>query len=148
MDDKYFNRIFSWLRDGGGLQAVTHWFMNYPIERGDIPQVAPKTTSYKEALEISRSPLEILIDDRIKVGERGFRNGYVSLTALNKVIFSSSLRNKPAEYTVRKILEDKGYVDLGLTPYPVAGEDLSQPSRVYGISPNMDVTKYEVSQSS
>jgi hypothetical protein len=25
---------------------------------------------------------------------------------------------------------------------------LSQPSRVYGISPNMDVTKYEVSQSS
>ena len=147
MDKAYFDKLFKWLREEGGLQAVTYWLMNYPIERGEIPQRAPVTTSYEEALKISRSPLEILLDDKLKSRERGFRNGYVSLHVLNKVIHSSSLRNKPAEYTVRKLLEDKGFVEIGETPYPIPGEDMSQPSTIYAISEDMLPENYEAAQS-
>lgn len=143
----YFPRLWTWLREEGGLQFVTYWLMNYPIEKGGLPVDAPQTSSYAEALSISRSPLEILIDDKLKAGERGFRNGYISFTALSKVIFTSSLRNKPAEYTVRKILEDKGYFEIGKTPYPIGGEDLTQPSVIYAISEDMRVENYEISQS-
>lgn len=148
MDDAYFKRLWTWLREQNGLQAITYYLMNYPIERGSLPVDAPKTTSHEKALLISRTPLEVLIDDKIRAGERGFRNGFVSLTALVKVIQLSSLRNKPAEYTVRKVLEDRGYVELGTTAYPVPGEDSVMPSTIYGIQEGMNVNDYERAQSS
>lgn len=142
LNDEYFVGLYNWLREGGGLQNVTHWLMNYPIERGSLPVKAPRTSSYAEALRIGRSPLEILIDEKVESGERGFHNGYISWPMLMKAISLSSMRTTPAEHVVRSVLSTKGYHELGYTATPVGGEDMMKPSLLFGIRPDMRIEDY------
>lgn len=148
MGKEYFDRLFNWLHNEGGLQKITYWFMNYPIERGDLPVRAPWTSSHQKALKISRTPLQILLDDKIRAGERGFRNGFVSLTAFTKAVANSNMRHKPAEYVLRETLEKLDYVEIGDTPYPIMSEDISLPSTIYSKNEDADPADYERLQNS
>lgn len=141
MDDPYFKNLFDWLR-ADGLRHITHWFLNYPIERGSLSTTAPETSSHAEALRIGRSPLEVLIDDRVAAGERGFHNGYISWPMLMKAIEQSSMRSKPPEHVICSVLDMKGYHELGYTNGPIGGEDLMAPSLLFGLSPDMRVEGY------
>lgn len=142
MEKDYFDRLYKWLREEGGLQAVNYWFLTYPIERGQLPVTAPETSSHAEALKIGRSPLEILIDDKCAAAERGFHNGYISLPMLMKAIAQSSMRSTPPEHIIRAILDAKGYIELGYTAAPVGGEDLMKPSLLFGLSKEMRIENY------
>lgn len=146
MDDAYFKKLWSWLRDENGLKIITNWFQNYPLDRGALSVDAPKTSSHTEALRIGRGPLDILIDDKIDAGERGFRNGYISMTMLLKAVEQSSMRHKPAEHVIRAVLNAKGYFELGYTSSPIAGEDFTRPSLIWGLNEGMDVRNYEINQ--
>lgn len=141
----YFDEMYNWLEKQDGYKKIAYWYLNYPVEKGSLPHRAPETSSYDEVIRIGRSPLRVLLDEKIESGERGFRGGYVSLTAFAKAVADSNMKTKPAEHTLRTIVEQKGYVELGKTKKPVLGEDITKPSVIYGLR-GLTVDKYEGAQ--
>lgn len=141
MDDVYFNRLWLWLREGGGLQAVAHWLLNYDIEKGAIPLRAPETSSHVEALSRSRSPMEIIVSSCVADAVSGFRGGYVSALAVIAKSKAAGIRT-PNAYTVQTCLENMGYVSLGRAPRPYMQEDINNRSELYGVMSNMSVDEY------
>lgn len=140
MDDEYFNRLWSWLRSGG-YAAITHWLLNYPIERGQIPVRAPKTSSYELALQISRSPLETIIIDSIEDQINGFKGGYVSSIQVINRAKAAGLRNTNAR-TVQACMKGLGYVHLGRAIRPYFAEDATNRSDIYGNASNLSLEGY------
>ena len=145
MDKPYFDRFWTWLRKEGGLQAVTHYYMHYNITEGDIPVRAPRTSSYNEALRISRSPVEVIIQDAIEDGITGFRSGFVSIEAALNKVRNTGVRNANAR-TIQTVLETMNYYEIGKTETPIMQENPSAKSLIYSTDPNADVTNYQSSQ--
>ena len=52
---------------------------------------------------------------------------------------------KPLEHTLKAIIAGKGYYELGYTKAPVPGEDLKQPSLIFGLK-GLTVDGYEGAQ--
>lgn len=145
MDDVYFHRLWSWLREGGGLQAIAHWLLNYPIEKGEIPMRAPETSSHAEALSISRSPMEVVISECATDGVPGFKGGYVSTLAVIARCKGSGIR-APNTRTVQTCLEGMGFVRLGRTARPYIQEDINNRAEIYGKLSTLDINQYGVVQ--
>lgn len=145
MDKAYFDRLFEWLRKEGGLEFITHWLKNYPIEEGEIPVRAPRTASYEEALSISRSPLEVVIQDNIEDGTCGFIGGFVSVQAVLNKARGVGVRN-PTARSVQTVLEQMGYHMIGKTQYPIAQEDINNRSIIYAREAGVDVGWYNQAQ--
>lgn len=143
---EFFDSMYHWLDHEKGYAKLAYFYKNYPIERGSLPHRAPETSSYQEVLRIGRSPLRVLIDEKIEAGERGFRAGYLSYTMLLKAIAQSSMRSTPAEHVIKAAIEQRGYVELGYTVAPVPGEDLTQKSLIFGLK-GLKLEDYERSQS-
>ncbi len=146
LNKDYFDKMYYWLEQEEGYEKLAYYYKHYPIEKGSLPHRAPQTSSYEEVLRIGRSPLRVILDEKIEAGERGFRAGYVSYTMFQKAVADSSMRSKPAEHTLRNIIEQKGFVELGHTKAPVPGEDLTHPSWIFGLR-GLKVEDYERSQS-
>lgn len=141
----FFDNIYRWLRKEEGYEKIANWYLNYPIAKGSLSHRAPETSSYQEVLKVGRSPLRVLLDDKILIGEKGFRGGFVSFTMFQKAVADSSMRSKPAEHILKAIIESKGLNELGWTAAPVPGEDLTRPSLIYGLK-GLRVEDYERSQ--
>jgi hypothetical protein len=117
MDDAYFNRLYTWLKEGDGAAIVAHWLMNYPVERGALPMRAPDTTSTTEALLLSRGPVERTIAEAIDEGAQGFRGGWVSALAVAKRIKELQVvKTSVQPSTIERILRELGYMDCGRAP--------------------------------
>lgn len=144
MNDAYFNRLWGWLEDGG-LENVTYWLKNYPIEKGSIPVRAPQTSSHAEALRISRSPMEVVIADCVEDGATGFRGGYVSVIAVGNKCKAAGMR-QPSRAAIVTMLQNLGYVELGRAVQCFAQEDPTNKSVIFGISSSMDVAGYGPAQ--
>jgi len=145
MDDAYFDRLFKWLRDDGGFQAVAYWLLNYPVEKGGIPMRAPKTSSYNEALAISQSPMELVITECIADGVPGFRNGYVSTIAVKIRCKAAGMRH-PNTRTVQTCLEQMGYKAIGRATREHFQEDINSRTELYSSQPGMNVEGYGAAQ--
>lgn len=141
MDGEYFKNLWAWLRDGGGLDAITHWLLNYPIERGALPVRAPHTSSYDEALMISRSPLESVIADCVADAVTGFRGGYISTLAVVGRAKAAGIR-APSVRTVQSCLEGMGYVNIGRAPRPFMQENINNRSEIYATLSTLPVDGY------
>ena len=141
----YFDDMYRWLKRDDGFEKLANFYMTYPVEKGSLSHRAPQTSSYEEVLRIGRSPLRVLIDEKLESNERGFRAGYISYTMLLKAIDQSSMRSRPAEHVIKAALEQKGYFYLGHTLQPVPGEDLNRKSIIYGLK-GLHVDDYERSQ--
>lgn len=141
----FFDSMYHWLEHEQGFEKLAWYYLHYPIEKGSLPHRAPQTSSYEEVLKIGRSPLRVILDDKINAGERGFRGGYVSFVMFQKAVAESSMRTKPLEHTLKAIIESKGYYELGYTSGPVAGEDLKRPSLIFGLK-GLKVEGYEGAQ--
>lgn len=145
MDDAYFNRLWAWLRDGGGIQAVTHWLLNYPIERGGVSVRAPETSSYGEALAISRSPMEVVIAECVADDVTGFRGGFVSSLPVIARTKAAGIR-APNTRTVHACLEQMGYVYIGRSPRAHFQEGMEQRSEIFAVRSDMRVEDYARAQ--
>jgi hypothetical protein len=145
MDKVFFDRLVNWLNEHGGYAAMAFHFINHPIQRGSLSHRAPRTSSYDEVIRIGRSPLDILIDERLASGERGFRNGYLSWPLLMKAIAASKMRSAPPEFVIEQALENRGYRKIGFTPFPIVGEDISRPSLIFAIN-GLTVENYDLFQ--
>lgn len=141
MDSAYFKKFFKWLKKEGGYEALTYWLLNYDIAEGQISTDAPDTSSYEEALRISRSPVQVIIEDCIGDGLPGFRGGYISvLAALNKVK-TSGVRNASSSM-IGKVLEGMGYVDIGRSVRPYFQEDAANRTTLFAKLSNLKVEDY------
>lgn len=141
MDGAYFNGLWHWLRNEGGLQAITHWLLTYPIERGQIPVRAPETSSQAEAIAITRSPLECVIADCVNDGVPGFRAGFVSVGAVIVKAKAAGIR-QPNPRSVQTCLEHMGFVHLGRGLRPYMQEDVNNRSEIYGTLSTLRVEDY------
>lgn len=123
MDDGYFKALFNWLHNGG-QQAVAYWLYNYPIGRGDIPMRAPKTTSWNEAVQISRSPIERSIVEAVEAGAQGFAGGWVSEIAVAKRLRETgATKAQVPPHVIKDILVGMGYRESGRQVRPYMQED-------------------------
>lgn len=145
MDKAYFDSMYDWLECEQGFEKIAWYYLHYPVEKGSLPHRAPHTSSYEEVLRIGRSPLRVILDDKIEAEERGFRGGYVSFVMFQKAVADSSMRTKPAEHTLKAILEGRGYHELGRTIKPIPGEDLTHPSLIFGLK-GKSIDGYEDAQ--
>jgi len=146
MNKEYFDKLYDWLDNEGGLEAIAYYYQNYNIEKGGLPHRAPDTSSTEEALRIGRSPLEVFIDNKIEGCERGFKGGFVSWTVLLTAIEQSSLR-KPPDHVIKEALENRGYVELGRLNYIIPVESALKPPLIYGLKNCVNINDYEKMQS-
>ena len=144
MGKVYFDKIWNWLRTGG-VEAVTHWLMTYPIERGALPVRAPETSSHTEAIAISRSPIEVVIADCIADELPGFRGGYISTIAVIQKIKAAGIRT-PALRTVQNCLETMGFVSLGRAQRAHGQEDFTSRADIYATLSSLPVSGYGAAQ--
>ena len=145
MDGTYFTNLFWWLREDGGFEKITDWFMNYPIELGQLPVRAPETSSYEEALRISRSPIEVVVHACISDNVAGFRGGYVSSIALKDRCKAEGIRT-PSARVIQTCLEGMGFVELGRSYRAYVQDDVTQKPIIYGNTNMLDVNGYGVAQ--
>lgn len=141
MDKDYFIGLFRWLRDEGGVQAITHWLLNYDIARGDLPVSAPDTSSQNEAISISRSPLECVIADCMNDQLPGFRGGFVSAAAVINKAKAAGIR-QPNVRVVQNCLEKMGLVHIGRGLRAYMQEDVNNRSEIYGTLSTLKVEDY------
>jgi hypothetical protein len=145
LDTKYFKRMRRWLLEEGGCQAMSYWLRNYPLEKGDIPMRAPKTSCYTEAVRISRTPMEIIIDESIEDKVQGFRGGYVSSIAVTRAAKTAGIRS-PSAQTIRSLLEGKGYIELGRATDPYSFESATSRATIYADSGALTLDGFAAAQ--
>ncbi len=123
MDDTYMKVLFNWLASGGEA-IVAHWLYNYSIERGAIPMRAPKTTSWNEAVSISRSPIERAIVEAVEANAPGFAGGWVSEIAVaNRLRETGATKAAVPPHVIKALLIGMGYVESGRQVRPYMQED-------------------------
>ncbi|GHF54461.1 DUF5906 domain-containing protein [Seohaeicola zhoushanensis] len=146
MGQRYFDDLYSWLGDeanGGhftGIEIVTHYLMNYPVERGGLPNRAPVTSSTAEAIEESRGWLEQIIAEAVETGRTGFRGGWVSTKGVAEICREQG-RAVPSTKTLNKALSEQGYHKIGRVKI---GAD--RDSYAYSVNRNNPIFNYEVAQ--
>jgi hypothetical protein len=145
MGDDYFNNLLRWMLHEGGLQAITHWMLNYPIEKGSLPVRAPKTSSHNEALRISRSPMQVIVEESVEDGLQGFRGGYVSSIALSRKVVAAGMK-PPSAQSMRAMLEGMGYHELGRALSAYVFEDLTNRPIIYANQGSLTLENYAQSQ--
>lgn len=148
MDDEYFNKLWTWLRDEDGLAAVTYWLLNYPVKKmseNGLPKRAPETSSHAEALRITRTPGEVIITDAINDGIIGFRGGFVSSLAALRMLKASGMKSANAR-TVQTVLENMRYIELGKSDKIYPQEDVYSKTTVYANASNLRIENYGITQ--
>jgi hypothetical protein len=110
MDKRYMQALYDWFWKGGSaIVAELLHTMPIPAEfdpKGEC-QRAPTTSSTEEAIGASRSSIEQEILEAIEQGAPGFADGWISSTALAKLL--ESKRRSMAPNRQRETLVQLGY---------------------------------------
>lgn len=142
----YFKALYDWL-DNGGCAAVADWLMNYPIERGAIPMRAPQTTSWQEAVVVSRTPLERVIYEALEDNSDGFKGGWISsLAVLRRARESGAFNRMPNLQVISQCLESMGYYNCGRAPRAFFAEDATMRATLFHFGTVANVSEYGRSQ--
>lgn len=139
--DEYWVWIFDWMKEGGGKQICTDYFLNYDIKKGGIHSRAPKTSCYNEVLQLSRSPLEVVIQDCVEDGISGFRGDFISEFAVINRAREIGIRT-PQSGTIKTVLEKMGYKEIGKPTRPVTVEHMTKKPTIYSLKPNENPDNY------
>lgn len=111
MDEHYFVRLWDWF-DEGGSANILHHLRTFDIpEKYDftkLARTAPNTTSTEEAISAGLGNLEQEILDVINSDKPGFKGGWVSSMALDKLIKDSGVRHV-AKNRRKQVLSNLGY---------------------------------------
>lgn len=135
MTEEYFIGLRAWIENGGAAM-VADYLMSYPIPDQWNPTVrairAPKTTATEEAINVGLGSVEQEVQEAIDQCLTGFRGGWVSSTALDRLLgvigkAASIPRNKR-----RDLLEAIGY-----TPHPALPDGRSSVADTDGSRPRL-----------
>lgn len=128
MGGQYFPDLWDWFRGGGWAKVA--WFLKHY----DIPDAlnpagachrAPDTTSTNAAIERSQGGLESEIVEASENNTPGFRGGWVSTVALDRLIKQLGYRIGRNKY--ESILVDLGYQWWGRASTAIMNEDGKRP---------------------
>ena len=136
MNGRYFDDLYNWMRAYGDA-FMTHWLLQYPIERGQIPMRAPATTSSGEAVKQSRGPVETIVLDAIADALPGFRGGFISSLAVSARLKTIGAR-PVAGRTLATILEGLGYHSIGRAVRPYSAESQTSKADLFHYDRNAD----------
>jgi hypothetical protein len=96
MSGDYFPNIYDWLREGG-YKAVAWWLRNTPVDPEFDPagscHRAPQTSSSQEAYKASLGVVEQEILEAVEAETPGFRKGWLSSAAVQKLLDASGKKN-------------------------------------------------------
>lgn len=127
---EYFPKLWDWTRSGG-IRYVAHWLRNakMPDEQfnpAGICHRAPVTTSMPEAIAASLGNAEQYLGEAIAIGERGFRNGWISSIPAEKLLTSKRVNITPQKFA--KIMENMGYKRVERSGIIIMEEGESRPT--------------------
>jgi len=74
--------------------------------------------------------MQVIIEDAVEDGVQGFRGGYVSSLAVVKAVSKVGMKS-PAAQSIRSVLENMGYRELGRAPCAFVQEDLLAKTIIY-----------------
>lgn len=144
MNDQYFSKLYGWL-EKDGCKIVADYLLNYPIKCGEIPMRAPDTTSTVEAQKQSRGSIEQMISDAVDDGLPGFKNGWISATAVMQRAKMQGGR-MPSLRAVQNSIEALGYYEIGRSIRAYFQEDVNSRSLLYSTQKRADVAAYARAQ--
>jgi len=114
MGERYFERLYGWLEAENGYAIVSEMLhtLAVPPEFGLIwvKGRAPSTSSTDRAIEASRSPVEVAIQDAVDAGTPGFRDGWISTLMLRQHLESRRHLNDVPRSEWGSMLAGLGYV--------------------------------------
>lgn len=129
MAGEYFPRLYAWLR-GGGHRAVTWYLQHSAIDARYDPagaaHRAPVTSSTLEALALSLGRVEQTIVMAIEEGRPGFRNGWLSSSAVAKLLKEEKISVGP--HIIKRAFDVLGYHFIGRASHQYFMEDMKQPN--------------------
>jgi hypothetical protein len=147
MSGEYFPNFWDWLR-AGGYAAVAHYLTHYAIPADLNPagscHRAPITSSTEAAVEISQGGLESDIVEAAENNTPGFRGGWASSWAVQKLAKDRGVRIGRNKF--KDILESLGYRPAGRAIYPISREDDLRPVLYAKPGVNTGVREYERAQ--
>lgn len=107
----YFTKLWSWAQ-ADGWAHVAHYLAHDPIDDEYNPatqcMVAPITSSTDEAIELSLGIVEQTLLDHARLGEAGFKGGWVNMRQFE--LMCRTLRKSLTPSKRRDILESMDYV--------------------------------------
>jgi len=131
MSGNYFPDLYEWLR-GDGYAIVANYLTNYIIPDHLNPATlchrAPVTTSTALAIETSKGPAEQEIDNAVGENIQGFRGGWISSIALEKLLTEKRKAHFTPPNARSKMLLDMGYIKVGRSPKAMMQEDNKRPT--------------------
>ncbi len=143
---EYFIEFRNWI-DNGGSEAVAYYLLNTPIRDEWNPAThafrPPATTATEEAISAGLGTVEQEILEFIQQGQPGFRNGWVSSAALDRMLGVMGKASAVPRNKRRDILETLGYIPHPALPdgrAPSADTDGTRP-RLYVRATTQGVTE-------
>jgi hypothetical protein len=113
MGGDYMQRIYDWLKKGGGYAIVAELLHTYPIHPEFNPagacQRAPVTSSTGEAIAMTAGTVEQHVLEAIEQGLPGFAGGWVSSMALDRLLEQQRLASRIPPRKRRELLQSLGY---------------------------------------
>lgn len=113
MNEVYFSKLYDWLKLENGYAIVAELLFTYPIPDRLNPtklcQRAPKTSSSLEHRKLSLGPIEQEIMEAVEQGEPGFKGGWISSMAVDKLLERTNRSRSIPHYKRRDLLKTLGY---------------------------------------
>lgn len=109
MDEAYFRKLFEWFEDGG-YAKVSEFLHTWQIPREMDPRFhsrKPITSSTAEAVKAGQGRAEQEIWEQIEQDAPGFAGGWISSTALERLMDNKNIRLPKVKY--RDTLQEMGY---------------------------------------
>lgn len=139
LTEPYFNWLRAWIANGGAA-SVAHYLATDPIPDEWNPATrairAPKTTATEEAITAGLGVVEQEVLEAIEQGLAGFRGGWVSSTALDKLLGVLGKSQAIPRNKRRDLLTALGYM-----PHPALPDGRSAVQDTDGSRPRLYVRK-------
>jgi hypothetical protein len=114
MTGDYFPRLYKWLQHGGGYAFVSEFLHTWQIPAAYNPietlHRAPETSSTAAALEDSITGVEQVILEACDEGRPGFAGGWISSSALDRLLIACKADRRYPPRKRRELLEGIGYI--------------------------------------
>lgn len=129
MAGDYFPNLYTWLRTVG-YKRVAHFLKTYPIpvelDPAGACHRAPTTSSTLAAITASMGRAEQELTEAIETDEQGFRQGWISMRAVEKLFAEKHIRI--SRQKTSDMLEAMGFKSLGRSTKPIMSEDNKRPT--------------------
>lgn len=138
LDEDYFNELRAWITTAGPV--VADFLLTYSIPEQWNPATrairAPKTTATEEAITAGLGVVEQEVLEAVEQGSPGFRNGWISSTALDKLLGVLGKSQTIPRNKRRDLLET-----LGFSPHPALPDGRATVNDTDGSRPRLYVRK-------